>query len=267
MESMYGCIHYESVSHLSCHVPESFVTNMRLLSTLAATEEGRQLATCSSHDLGCSSWSDLLQLSDLRMPETCFIFRDARNLWNMQLHAWLTLLMVHVGSCRCIINISWNISNCTGCVFFPISSRCFSSRFCWLGIPYNLAFDDVCRPSQEGCSMATCTVVTGPVERQPFPRKCHCLHFSVLFGKAEQKVFERGVYSVNRKAVVWGVWIISHNKKIRLLLNLAFWLGLEYPTCTLCCSILISTGAFVWFWVNVAGHMSCSMVSGIYIKI
>lgn len=133
------------------------------------------------------------------MPETCFIFGDARNLWNMQLHAWLTFLMVHVGSYRCIINISWNISYCCGCVFFPTSSSCFSSRFCWLGIPYNLGFDDVCRPSQERCSMATCTVVTGPVERQPFPRKCHCLHFSVLFGKAEQKVFER---DVNRKAMV-----------------------------------------------------------------
>ena len=96
-----------------------------------------------------------------------------------------------------------------GC-FFPISSSCFSSRFCLLGIPYNLGFDDVCRPSQERCSMATCTVVTGPVERQPFPRKCHCLHFSVLFGKAEQKVFER---DVNRKAMVWGVRIISHKQK------------------------------------------------------
>ena len=226
MESMYGCIHYESVSHLSCHVPKSFVTNMRLLSTLAATEEGRQLATCSSHDLGCSSWSDLLQLSDQRMPETCFIFGDARNLWNMQLHAWLTLLMVHVGSCmyhkhfmeHTGIKLQW-VCVCV----FPISSRRFSSIFCWLGIPYNLAFDDVCRPSQERCSMATCTVVTGPVERQPFPRKCHCLHFSVLFAKAEQKVFER---DVNRKPMVWGVWIISHNKKIRLSLNLAFWVGL-----------------------------------------
>ncbi len=47
--------------------------------------------------------------------------------------------------------------------------------------------------------MATCTVVTGPVERQSFPRKCHCLHFSVLFGKAEQKVLYRGV---NRNAMV-----------------------------------------------------------------
>lgn len=71
----------------------------------------------------------------------------------------------------------------------------------FVGHPWkNLASDDACRDlSKERCSMATCTVVTGPVERQPVPRKCHCLHFSVLFGKAEQTVFER---DVNRKAMV-----------------------------------------------------------------
>ena len=99
-------------------------------------------------------------------------------------------------------------------VCFPCYSNhytvgCFSSRSCWLGIPYHLA-PDVC-DLRSAAQWQRALLLLDQLKDSRFHANAIAYTSVSYLVKLNGKFFERGV---NRNAMVWGVRIISHNKKI-----------------------------------------------------